>query len=116
MQDPESYLEPLGVELVSAVSGERKARIDREHCVCLNWESFFFADSTEKELFTSDPTHYCGLLTDPVTQARFQPGKHSPRYEYNGRVFFFASDSTRAVFRTMPDSLWVPHFAMPAMD
>ena len=105
----------MGLAVACAMDETRMAIVDREHRVSINWETFFFADADNMARFNADPTRYCDRVTDPVTQVRFQPTPRSPRFDYKGRTFYFTSDSTRTVFKTMPDSLAVPHFAMRSM-
>ena len=51
-----------------------------------------------------NPLKYAKRLTDPVTQKRFGPTKHSPRTTYMGRAYYFASESSFVAFRATPDS------------
>lgn len=84
---------------------------------------FYFASRGESDRFERDPLRWCRALTDPVTQQRFRPTVRSPRMDYHGRPYWFASDSSRAAFRAMPDSFAVrgpieegrPMPGMPAM-
>jgi len=54
--------------------------------------------------FQHDPLRYCGLLTDPVSHARFRPTRRSPRLDYSARPYYFMAESTFAAFKAMPDS------------
>ena len=116
MQDPEIYLGNLNISLPCAVREGESAIVDADHRRYVNWEIFFFSSTEAANEFTSNPLPHCGLLTDPVTKAGFRPFSGSPRWEYNGRPYYFSSDSTMAVFRTMPDSLAVPRPKMSSMN
>ena len=115
VQDPETYLNQLGIELPCAEQAGRSARIERDFRVSINWETFFFCDAERKKAFEEHPVHDCGRLTDPVTMTRFTPNHGSPMTVYNGRPYYFLSDSTYSVFMTMPDSLALPHYTMTDM-
>lgn len=69
----------------------------------VNWEVFFFSDAKAMQTFHKQPLQYCGLLTDPVSQERFQPTRKSPRTEYKGRPYYFISEDNRAAFRRDPE-------------
>ena len=99
------YLEAQQLGVPCVVNPERQAKLDPDLRMFLNYEIFFFSDKEARQKFEKDPLAYCGLLTDPVTQKRFQPTKASPRWTFKDRRYYFASDSTLRVFKTMPDSL-----------
>lgn len=112
MQDPETYLGALGVELVSFLDESRHAILDSAHRSRVNWEVFFFADQAEKQEFDRHPERYCGPVTDPVNRVRFHPHEGSPRLMHAGQPFLFSSDSTRALFAALPDSFALPRLGM----
>jgi YHS domain-containing protein len=87
-----------------AVDAKKQARPRREWTTRLNWEIFMFSSQKARRTFDRDPLRYCGLLTDPVSQRRFQPLPTSPTRTYMDRRFYFESDSTLAVFTATPDS------------
>ncbi len=68
---------------------------------------FYFSGAGERDRFRTDPLRYLRRLTDPVTLRRFTPSRRSPHIQWRGRPYYFASDSTRAVFASMPDSFAV---------
>ena len=113
MEDPEPYLDSRGIELHSFFDESRPAVLDVDHRARVNHELFFFADEAEAKRFRDDPLAYCGTVTDPVTHTRFEPDADSPRIDYNGQPFFFASNLSHSVFSTMPDSFVVPRLKMP---
>ena len=78
MQDVAGYFARRGLPLRGYLDPTRPARLDDAHLVRLNYEAFFFADAAGRERFLSDPTRYCGQLTDPVTKERFVPSSESP--------------------------------------
>lgn len=112
MQDVPQFLAKRGLTLDSYLDPRRKAVIDTEHCVRLNWESFFFADLWERERFLDDVVTYCGLLTDPVSRRRFRPTQESPRFSHAGVRYFFESADTREQFEAEPDKYRLPGWKM----
>jgi YHS domain-containing protein len=78
------------------------ARFEKALESWVNHDVYYFSDSSAKEKFDEKPWKWSGKITDPVTLKRFKPKKNSPRAEYEGRPYFFASDSTRTVFLADP--------------
>jgi YHS domain-containing protein len=107
VEDPERYLNELGVTVPDLLDTTRAAVLDFSTRSRVNFETFFFADPDEKKRFDADPTKYTGLLVDPVNKVRFQPSAKSPRFDFKNRPFFFSSDSTLAKFVAAPDSFAV---------
>jgi YHS domain-containing protein len=120
VQDPQTFLNDLAIEIPSVMDGHRPAVLDVAHRSFVNYEAFFFADDAEKRRFDADPAHYCGILTDPVTRERFEPGGESPRLDYSGRAYFFLTRSSLETFREAPDMYALPNPEMlpatPASD
>ena len=112
MQDPETYLNELGIELDCAVNSRVKARIEKESRSRLNYEIYFFSEAREKEKFDRKPLSYCGILTDPVSKQRFRPGTKAEPEWFGGQAWYFVSDSTQALFAATPDSFATPKFGM----
>ncbi len=106
-EDPEQYLEARHVTVPCAVEPGKTAKIDKTLTARLNYEIFMFSSRTARRTFDKNPIGYCGLLTDPVTQKRFQPQQSSPQTAYKNRRYFFLSDSTRTAFLATPDSFAV---------
>jgi YHS domain-containing protein len=92
------------VKLDCAVTKGAPARIDGRSVARVNHEIYFFSTPSSLRSFRRDPLKWCGQVTDPVTLMRFRPGKRSPRTDWNDRPYFFASDSTLAVFRGAPET------------
>ena len=116
MQDPEIFLAELGLSVNCAVDSGRPAIITAAHRVSIGYESIFISDSAAMREFQADLTTYCGVLTDPVTLARFRPDQNSPRSPYLDRVYLFASDSSKLAFDMMPDNYAWPQHHMIPMD
>ena len=112
MQDPERFLSELEIALPCVVADNGAAVINADHRSHVNWEIFFFSNEERKSMFDEDPIRYCGLITDPVSKERFQPTEASPRFDYRGRPYFFASQATVGSFKSMPDALANPHHKM----
>ena len=92
----------MAVKLPCPVSSRSSARFEKELESWVNHEVYYFSDGGRKRKFDEKPWKWSGKVTDPVTLQRFKPGKKSPRAEYMGRPYFFASDSTRTVFLADP--------------
>lgn len=104
-EDPDQYVEARKVRVPCAVHPNKKAKPDPKLTARLNWEIFMFSSAKARAAFDREPLRYCGLLTDPVSQRRFQPTPQSPVFAFHDRRYYFESDSTRAVFAAAPDSL-----------
>ena len=98
------YLQALNIGVHDLLHPDRPAKLDPAFRTLVNYEVFFFSDGDSKRKFEKNPTAYCGWLTDPVTQKRFQPKKSSPRWTYAERRYYFSSDTTLAAFKAHPDS------------
>lgn len=105
-KDPERYLHGLKVTLRDPVNPKRNAAIDSSVRTSLNQDIFFFSSVAAMKQFKKDPLRYCGLLTDPVSHARFKPSKSSPHVTFRGRDYYFAADSTLATFQTDPEKFY----------
>lgn len=102
MQGPEKYLNELGISLPCAVDPTQSARLDGEHRVFVNYETYYLSSAAALKTFRASPYAYSGSLTDPVTWERFQPDGTSPRREHEGRTFFFAGQTSVADFDADP--------------
>ncbi len=112
MQDPETYLKALEIELAGYLDSTRPALLDSLRRTFVNYEAFFFSDAEHKSTFDESITRYCGRITDPVTLKQFVPSEESPYMSYLNREFFFVSDSTLDVFQSMPDMYALPDYEM----
>jgi YHS domain-containing protein len=112
VQDVADLVRKKGLAFQDYLDARRAAVIDAEHCVRLNWEAFFFADAWEKERFLSDPLAYCGLLTDPISRARFRPRADSPRFSHAGVTYYFQDETNRALFESDPETFRLPGWKM----
>ena len=102
MKGPELLLKNLGMTFNDPVRRTRTAKLDSTYRAWIGHDAFYFASHDSREHFLHNPLRYCGTLTDPVTQARFHPTQASPRLKYDGRLYYFASDSTQSRFNTDP--------------
>lgn len=102
-QDPERYLKALNIEPPSLFQKGKKAILDSSLRYRIGFEIYYFSSRAEMDRFKKDPLSYCGVLTDPVTMARFRPTAKSPRIEYAQRLYYFASDSSRVAFLGKPE-------------
>lgn len=78
----------------------------------MNWEAYFFSTPERKARFDHTPWKNAGLVTDPVTMRRFEPGASSPRVDHNGRAYYFEGAESRSTFAAFPDSFALPLFSM----
>lgn len=108
MQQPEFFLNQLGIELPCIVDESRMARLDEEHRAFINYEAYYCSDARALKKFSRKPWKYLDEVTDPVSKRRFHPDKGSPQVEHAGRRFFFQSEENREAFLGMADSLAVP--------
>jgi YHS domain-containing protein len=93
-----------GIGVPCLVRRGRPAVVDSTMRTFVGHDIFYFSGTTERNLFRKNPLRYCRRLTDPVTLKRFKPSRGSPHLKWMGRPYYFASDSTRAAFASMPDS------------
>lgn len=112
MQDPETFLNQLGVQVNCCVNPSRPAVLDSLHRVFVGYESFFFSDAAAREKFLSNIPRYCGRLTDPVTRERFVPTVQTPTARHNGRLYMFASEASHSLFAAMPEMYHLPNHKM----
>lgn len=112
MQGPEPYLNDLGLEFACAVHPDRKAVLDAEHRVFVNYETYYVSDRDAHELFLGAPHRYAGRITDPVSHQRFSADADSPRRDRAGRIFYFAGAETVARFDEDPDRFSTPMLSM----
>ena len=116
MQDPARYINELGIELTSCVDPSRSAIVDSSYMVMLGFETFFFADSANISRFLDDIPRYSGGITDPVSKERFIPDSNSPKSEFMGSTFIFASELTHETFEKMPSMYFLPNYKMLTKD
>lgn len=112
MQDVPDFVRKKGLAFQDYLDERRPAVIDREHCVRLNFEAYFFADGWERERFLSDPLVYCGLLTDPISRVRFRPGPDSPRFDHGDVTYYFQDLANKALFESDPETYRLPGWTM----
>ncbi len=86
--------DPVDPELLGSLSPQLHATV--------NGEIYRFGTRATLARFQAAPALYCGLLRDAVSGLRFWPSTRSPRAEWNGGPYLFASDSTRAEFLREP--------------
>ena len=101
-------LEHMSQSLWDPVDPRRLGSLDRRLHAHVNGEIYRFSRPETLDRFRRDPVRWCGVLRDPVTGARFVPGRRAPRAEARDGPYFFVSDSSRAVFRADP-SRWEIH-------
>jgi len=104
VQDPEPFLKALKIGVPCVVRSGRRAVVDSTMRTFVGHDLFYFSGVKERDRFRKDPLQFCDKLTDPVTLKRFTPSRRSPAFTWKGRPYYFASDSTRVAFQSMPDS------------
>ncbi len=108
MQGPEIWLNQLGITLACVVDPTRNAVLDADHRVFVNYETYYLSDEQAVQTFKAEPWRYTGMVTDPVSKARFQPAGDSPRAVHQGRVFYFASADNAKTFALDPAAQATP--------
>lgn len=116
MQDPDIFLNQLGIEISCAVDKTQAANIDSLHRAFVNWEAYFVSDERALAVFLSEPYKYTGLVTDPISLERFQPGPDSPRVDHSGRPFYFENKKNAQRFSKSPDRHATPMIAMRRIE
>lgn len=104
MKGPEVFLKAQGIGVNCVVRKGQPAVVDSMMRVYVGHDVFYFSGAWEREQFRKDPLRYCRRLTDPVTLKRFAPSRKSPRLEWKGRPYYFATAATRTTFAATPDS------------
>lgn len=102
VQDPERYLRGLAIEPPDLFHKGKKATVDTSTRYRIGFELYYFSTLDDRARFKKDPLRYCGILTDPITMERFRPTAASPHTTYEQRLYYFESDSTKAVFLKDP--------------
>lgn len=95
---PEKPLREAALALECPVRSGAAAPIDSTTRTWVDFELYYFSSAAARARFLKEPERYTGLVTDPVLLTRFQPSRKSPRVEAKGRLWLFASDSTRVAF------------------
>ena len=112
MQDPEAYLESIGVELSCPVRRDRDAILSADLRKRIGHETYFFSSPQAMAEFDRRPLRYIDTLTDPVSLQRFTPTEHSPVEAHAGRDYYFARDETLIAFRSDPKMYAEPQLEM----
>ena len=116
VQDPVPHVLKNELSFQCAVNSGESATIDPAYMRQVNWETFFFSDSSAMNEFDSDPIKYCGILTDPISRQRFRAGVESPHSQFDGRNFYFWSDSSKQKFDMMPAMYSAPNLTMEQIN
>ena len=103
VQDVPAAVRRRGLSFSDFLDPRRPAVLDEDHCVRLNHEAWFFADTESRDRFLAEPLRWCGLLTDPVTKRRFRPSASSASVEYAGVTYWFEMACDVAVFEADPE-------------
>lgn len=111
-ENPTGFLIAQNLHFTDWLDSSKTARLEPEFVSFVNWESFYFADLESKRHFDGEVLEHSGILTDPITHQRFRPGERAPFILYEGRPYYFVSDSTRAIFTAMPAMYAKPSYEM----
>ena len=103
MPAAEFLLEHMGRTLWDPVDPRRLGSLDPALRARVNGEIYRFASRATLARFQRDPVRWCGIVRDPVSGMVFTPDRSSPRFKYRDGPYFFADDSTCAVFRADPE-------------
>ncbi len=112
MKDPQNYLPKFVSDLRCPVFPERPAELKPAMRVWVNHESWFVSGSEARQKFIDDPLAWITTVTDPVDELRFRPTPESPRFDFQGRPYFFRSAATHDAFVGNPPRYAEPRRAM----
>jgi len=96
--DPEWALFHLQRALWDPVNPRRLGSLHAELQFRVNGEVYRFSSERTLRRFMRAPTHWSGLVSDPVSGRHFMPTRRSPEAYWIGGPYFFESDSTKARF------------------
>lgn len=108
MQGPEIWLKQLGISVACVVDPKQTGILDEAHRVFVNYEAYYLSSTEAAGKFNQAPWRYTGLVTDPVTQQRFQPTSKSPTRNYEGRLYYFSSAGSDQTFGGDPAAYATP--------
>jgi YHS domain-containing protein len=108
VQGPEIWLNQLGITVACVVAPDQMAVLDEAHRVYVNYETYYLSSLEARQAFEREPWRYTGLVTDPVSGERFQPGHNSLSVTHEGRLFYFSSRETAETFGAEPKSFATP--------
>lgn len=108
MQGPEIWLVQLGINVTCVVDPSQPAILDEAHRVFVNYETYYLSSTEARQEFQKSPWRYTDLVTDPVSQARFQPAAQTPSAEFDQRLFYFSSDESAETFAQDPGAYATP--------
>ncbi len=112
VQGPDPFLKALDISVPCVVDPSKTAVLDPDHRRFVNYETFYFSTGDAMAAFDKDPVAYTGRLTDPVTRERFNPANAGAPTTIGNRLYYFASDSTAAVFAASTDQYATPRVGM----
>lgn len=105
---PEKYLEKVSD---CPVLHNPVAKISSEGRLVLNNGLYYFCCAGCKDGFLQSPQHL-KKLEDVVTQEVFTVGDSSPRVEYQGQHYLFATEASKATFEKSPEK-YAARFGTP---
>ena len=115
MQGPEVFLNDLGITVNCVVNPQQKAKLDTDHRVFVNWETYYFSNQEAQKTFKNAAYQFTGPLTDPVSAERFQPNNKSPFRQFEGRLFYFQNQNNALAFENSPEDFVTPVVGMKKM-
>jgi YHS domain-containing protein len=116
VQDPLPHIKNHNLSFFCPVNTEKLAVLDSAHQRKIGWETFYFSDEEAIQEFDENPLTYCGVLTDPITRQHFHPGVDSPFSDYEGRRYYFWTDSSKQMFDMMPNMYTAPNLTMEELN
>jgi len=103
VQDPETHLKKLGLELSGVVDPKAAAVLEPGYRAVVNGQFYWVSANAEVELFRAAPYTYTGPLRDPVTHGWFTPTPSSPRRDVGGQIFYFVNGASAEEFDQAPE-------------
>jgi YHS domain-containing protein len=98
-KQPEKYLDKVGD---CPVLHNPVAKVAADGRLVVNNQLYYFCCAGCKEGFLQSPAHL-KKLEDVVTQEVFTVGDSSPRVDYQGQHYLFATADSKAAFEKNPD-------------
>jgi YHS domain-containing protein len=108
VQGPEIWLNNLGIDVACVVDPSASAMLDEDHRVFVNYEAYYLSSSEALKAFGKEPWRYTGMVTDPVSKDRFQPGDKTVSSVTYGRLFYFSSNEHKKTFEALPNKYSTP--------
>ncbi len=103
MQDPESHLKRLKIQLPGAVDPSALAVLEPSHRLVVNGQFYWASSPHDAEALRAAPYAYTGPVRDPVDARWFTPTESSPRRDVCDQVLYFSNPESTDKFDQDPE-------------